>query len=164
MQCLWKKLLIILFLNSIFFGQLQAIEINNINTIYRDKKNITLEDQILPNEIHIKSIIEFINTWDSKKPIVIHCWCGVSRSMATAVYLMCSKDLLNIDRNIKYIRKIAAHADPNKLMISIFENFLNVGNKISNAFKKYPHTIRYDCETNFAPVTIFDINDMKNFK
>ena len=34
MQYLWKKLLIILFLNSIFFNQLQATEINNTNLTY----------------------------------------------------------------------------------------------------------------------------------
>ena len=40
----------------------------------------------------------------------------------------------------------------------------NADNKISQNFDKYPYSQSYDCEYNFAPVTIFDINDMKNFK
>ena len=35
--------------------------------------------------------------------------------------------------------------------------------KISKAFMQYPHSRTYDCEYNFAPVTIFDINEMKSF-
>ncbi len=39
MQYLWKKLLIILFLNSIFFHQLQATEINSIRLLILDKSS-----------------------------------------------------------------------------------------------------------------------------
>ena len=49
-------------------------------------------------------------------------------------------------------------------MLSFFENKLNTGDKILKAFQKYKHSKSYDCENNFAPVTIFDINEMKNFE
>ena len=39
MQYLWKKLLIILFLSSIFFTQTLATEINNINLLILDKSS-----------------------------------------------------------------------------------------------------------------------------
>ena len=39
MQYLWKKLLIILFLNSIFISQLQATETNNIKLLILDKSS-----------------------------------------------------------------------------------------------------------------------------
>ena len=39
MQSLWKKLLIILFLNSIFFHQLLASEINNTRLLILDKSS-----------------------------------------------------------------------------------------------------------------------------
>ena len=84
--------------------------------------------------------------------------------MATATYILFSLNKENIDRNIRYIRSIAPHAQPNRLMLSFFENFLNTGNKISKSFDKYPHSKAYDCEYNFAPITLFDINDMKEFK
>ena len=138
------------------------IEINDSNSIFRDNKDKI--KQVLPSLNHTNSIIDFVNSWNNTKPIVIHCWCGVSRSMAIATYLMCKANLSNIDKNIRYIRFVSPHANPNKLMIKFFENSLKVENQIAEALIKYPHTITYDCATNFAPVTIFDINDMKKFK
>ncbi len=84
--------------------------------------------------------------------------------MAAATYLMCKEETLNIDRNIRYMRSIAPHANPNKVLIKLFENSLKLDNKITAAFAKYPHTKAYDCSVNFAPITIFNINDMKEFK
>ena len=150
--------------NHLKLGFDDIIEINNDKNAHVYSEHNLMRKQVLPSENHINSIINFVKSWNSIKPIIIHCWCGVSRSMAAATYLMCSLDNSNIDRNIKYIRSVAPHANPNKLMISIFENFLRVDNKISSAYKKYPHTTTYDCESNFAPVTIFNINDMKKFQ
>ena len=138
------------------------VEINPENKIFRhknDKKN-----QLPPNHTHAESIIEFVKSWNADNPLVIHCWCGVSRSMATATYLLCKDEVSDIDRNIKYIRSIAPHANPNKILISLFEKSLNLDNKISKSYDKYPYTKVYDCSVNFAPVTIFNINDMKGFK
>ena len=52
----------------------------------------------------------------------------------------------------------------NKVLIKLFEDFLKVNNQITTAFANYPHTKDYDCSVNFAPITIFNINDMKDFK
>ena len=84
--------------------------------------------------------------------------------MATASYLLCRENKSNIDQNIKYLRSIAPHANPNKLMINFFENKLKLNNQITKAFEKYPHTKTYDCSLNFAPVTLFNIDEMRNFK
>jgi len=139
------------------------IEIKKDNVIHRDlafSKSENLYNQILPNINHIKKINDFILTWDQSYPIVVHCWCGVSRSMATAIFILCKFFPNNIDNNIKYIRSIAAHANPNRLMISLIEKYLGLECKISETLKKYPHTVTYDCETNFAPVSIFKINEI----
>ena len=120
--------------------------------------------QILPNNKHINKIIIFISTWKKSNPIVIHCWCGVSRSMATAIFILCKIFPYNIDINVKYMRSIAPHANPNTLMVSLFEKYLGVEGQINEAFKKYPYTVTYDCETTFAPVSIFRLNDIKKFK
>ena len=84
--------------------------------------------------------------------------------MAVATYLMCKEDNSNIDKNIQYIRSIAPHANPNKVLIKLFEDSLKFDNQITKAFADYPYTKVYDCSINFAPITIFNINDMKEFK
>jgi len=149
-------------LNHLKLGFDDIVKVSETNHIFRD--NIDKIPQILPNQNHLNSIIKFTNKLKADEDIVIHCWCGVSRSMATATYLLCKNDNSNIDRNIKYIRSVAAHANPNKLMIRLFEDNLNLNNQITNAYNKYPYTKVYDCSSNFAPITLFNVNEMKNFK
>ena len=147
--------------NHLKLGFDDIVEVNPKNQIFR--LNTDEIPQLPPNQDHINSIKKFSETWSKESPIVIHCWCGVSRSMAAATYLLCKSDNSNIDRNIRYIRSIASHANPNKLLIKLFEKLLNIDNDITNAYLKYPSTVKYDCSENFAPITIFNINDMKNF-
>ena len=56
MQCLWKKLLIILFLNSIFFGQSQAIEINNIKLLILDKSSSSKYELEFSNSYQFRNL------------------------------------------------------------------------------------------------------------
>ena len=142
------------------FDDIEKIDPNN--QIFR--LNTDEIPQTPPNTEHVNSIIDFSKTWKKDTPIVIHCWCGISRSMATATFLMCQDNNSNIDRNVRYIRSIAPHANPNKVLINLFEKFLNLDNEISNAYGKYPHTKTYDCSMNFAPITIFNLFEMKEFK
>jgi predicted protein tyrosine phosphatase len=149
--------------NHLKLGFDDIVEISNENPIYRLAGFSS--KQILPNKNHINKIINFVKTWDQSRPIVIHCWCGVSRSMATALFLLCKINSKNVDKNVRFMRSIAPHANPNKLMVSIFEKYLEIDGQIINAIKKYPHTISYDCETTFAPVTIFKIKELReNFR
>ena len=70
----------------------------------------------------------------------------------------------NTDLNVKYMRHIAPHANPNRLMISMFEEYLGIPEKINEALKKYPYTVTYDCETNFAPISIFSTKEIEKYK
>ena len=139
------------------------ISISDKGPLYRLPGDINPKKQTLFTENNANSVASFLKTWTNDQPIVIHCWCGVSRSMATATYLMCSIDSSKIERNVRYIRSIAPHANPNKLMLTFYEKILNTSGKISSSFDKYPYSNTYDCEYNFAPVSIFDIDDMKEF-
>ena len=69
----------------------------------------------------------------------------------------------NIDRNVKYIRSIAPHANPNKLLIKLFEENLGTNGEIAKSLEKYPYTKTYDCSSNFAPITLFKYEEMIDF-
>ena len=84
--------------------------------------------------------------------------------MATATYLLCKKNIENIENNVQYIRSIAPHANPNKLLINLFEENLGTNGQIAKAYKKYPYTKTYDCASNFAPITLFKYEEMINFQ
>ena len=71
--------------NHLRLGFDDIIEISINNKIFR--LNTDEIPQILPGEEHVNSIANFTSTYNYDDDIVIHCWCGVSRSMATATYL-----------------------------------------------------------------------------
>ena len=72
--------------NHLKLGFDDIIEISSNNKIYR--LNTEEIPQTLPGEEHVNSIIDFTSTYSFEDDMVIHCWCGVSRSMATATYLL----------------------------------------------------------------------------
>jgi predicted protein tyrosine phosphatase len=72
-----------------------------------------------PSEKHVADLIAFGRAWDAKAPILIHCWAGVSRSMASAFTLLC--DRLGPGREFEIaqaMRARAPHAFPNPLIVS----------------------------------------------
>jgi len=150
--------------NHLKLGFDDIVSISDKGPLYRIPGQNSHIEQTLFTEKNAKTIADFVDTWNPDNSIVIHCWCGISRSMATATYTMFNIDKSNIDRNIRYIRNIAPHANPNKLMLSYFENLLKTEGKISKSYNNYPYSKTYDCEYNFAPITLFDINDMKEFR
>ncbi|HUB85072.1 MAG TPA: hypothetical protein VL971_05220 [Rhizomicrobium sp.] len=84
-----------------------------------------------PNDRHIKELIAFGRTWDGKTPMLVHCWAGISRSMAASFILMCDKREPGMEREIaNAIRYRAPHAHPNPLMVSIADGILDRGGRM----------------------------------
>lgn len=71
-----------------------------------------------PSEEHVATLIAFARNWDAKKPMIIHCWAGVSRSMATAYTILCDRAGGGQEHRLAHeIRARAPHADPNRAII-----------------------------------------------
>ncbi|HEX4272084.1 MAG TPA: hypothetical protein VHZ32_11885 [Rhizomicrobium sp.] len=71
-----------------------------------------------PGRAHIDALLEFSRGWNASQPLLIHCWAGISRSMASAFTILC--DRLGPDREIEIaraMRKRAPHAQPNRLLV-----------------------------------------------
>jgi predicted protein tyrosine phosphatase len=84
-----------------------------------------------PARAHIDQLLEFSRGWDASRPMVIHCWAGISRSMASAFTILC--DRLGEDREIEIARAIrqrAPHAQPNRLLVQHADNALGRGGKM----------------------------------
>ena len=43
-----------------------------------------VEGMTLPAQDHLDTYLEFLHRWDRARPLVVHCWAGVSRSTAGA--------------------------------------------------------------------------------
>jgi predicted protein tyrosine phosphatase len=48
-----------------------------------------IDGMILPDHDHLDTYLDFLRDWDRKRPMVIHCWAGVSRSTAGAFTALC---------------------------------------------------------------------------
>lgn len=78
-----------------------------------------------PTRAHIDALLTFARQWDAKQPFLIHCWAGISRSMASAYAILC--DRLGPGREIeiaKAIRTRAPHAQPNRLLVTLADEAL----------------------------------------
>ena len=72
-----------------------------------------------PAPAHISALLDFARGWDGQRPLLLHCWAGISRSMASAFIILC--DRLGPDREIEVaraMRRRAPHAAPNRLLVA----------------------------------------------
>jgi len=71
-----------------------------------------------PTRDHVSRLLEFGRGWEADAPILLHCWAGVSRSMAAAYALLCDRAGPGRELEIaRALRERAPHAYPNALMI-----------------------------------------------
>jgi predicted protein tyrosine phosphatase len=71
-----------------------------------------------PAREHVDRLIAFAREWDADAPLLIHCWAGISRSMASAFIILC--DRLGPEREMEIaqaMRRRAPHANPNLLLV-----------------------------------------------
>jgi predicted protein tyrosine phosphatase len=71
-----------------------------------------------PARAHVDRLLAFSRQWDASQPLLIHCWAGISRSMASAYTVLC--DRLGPGREVEIamaIRRRASHAHPNPLLV-----------------------------------------------
>jgi predicted protein tyrosine phosphatase len=84
-----------------------------------------------PGRAHVDALLAFSRGWDAREPLLIHCWAGISRSMASAFTILC--DRLGPDREIEIARAIrqrAPHAQPNRLLVSHADDALGRGGRM----------------------------------
>jgi predicted protein tyrosine phosphatase len=81
--------------------------------------------QIVPGAEHVETLIAFARAWDASAPLLIHCWAGVSRSMAAAFIVLCDRAGPGAELSIaRKIRARAAHANPNRLLVRLADRTL----------------------------------------
>jgi predicted protein tyrosine phosphatase len=89
-----------------------------------------------PATSHIEELLNFSRAWEGKDPILVHCWAGVSRSMAATYAILC--DRLGPGSEIRAaqaIRNRAPHAYPNALMVQHADDLLDRRGRMIEAIK-----------------------------
>ena len=89
-----------------------------------------------PAMSHVEALLTFSRSWNGEEPLLIHCWAGISRSMASAFTILC--DRLGPGHEIEIARAMrqrAPHAQPNRLLVSHADKSLGRGGRMLAALE-----------------------------
>jgi len=83
-------------------------------------------DMELPARVHVEKLVEFAKSWDRAKPIVVHCFAGISRSTAAAYIIACALAPERDEAELaKALRAASPSATPNALLVAIADELLD---------------------------------------
>jgi predicted protein tyrosine phosphatase len=90
-----------------------------------DDISTPMDGHIIPADEHVTRLIEFVLGWDRAKPMVVHCFAGISRSTAGAYVAACAlnprRDEMAIAREL---RRLSATATPNIRIVTLADRML----------------------------------------
>lgn len=93
-----------------------------------------MEGHLPPGEAHVRAVLDFVAAWPREKPMVLHCYAGISRSTAAAFAASCA---LQPDRDeaelARELRRLAPSATPNPLFVEIADRLLGREGRMSAA-------------------------------
>jgi predicted protein tyrosine phosphatase len=92
------------------------------------------EGMVLPGEEHVRRILDFANVWDRGRPLVVHCYAGISRSTATAYLIAAAlapqRDEVELAQTL---RRLSPSATPNAKIIALADHILGRGGRMIRA-------------------------------
>lgn len=92
------------------------------------------DGETAPGEAHVRALIAFGQAWPGERPLLIHCWAGVSRSTAAALTLACARNPDTPEQMIAEALRQAAHwACPNARIIALADAALGRDGRLSAA-------------------------------
>ena len=90
-----------------------------------DDISIPIDGYIPPAEEHVHDLIEFVQRWDRRAPVVIHCYAGISRSTAGAFITACALNPGRDEATIaRAIRGSSRTAMPNIMLVGHADRIL----------------------------------------
>ena len=89
-----------------------------------------------PERHHVDRLLAFGRGWNADAPMLVHCWAGISRSMAAAYILLCDRLGPGFEEKIALrMRELAPHAFPNPLLVSHADDALARGGHMIEAVR-----------------------------
>jgi predicted protein tyrosine phosphatase len=79
---------------------------------------------IEPKREMIEAILAFGRGWADARPMLIHCWAGISRSSAAAFLMACERSHGYEHDIARELRRQAPFATPNRLMVTLADDLL----------------------------------------
>lgn len=84
-----------------------------------------MDGHVVPADAHVRQLIGFMTRWDRTKPVVIHCWAGISRSTAGAFISVCALRPERDEAEIAArLRAVSPSATPNARLVALADEIL----------------------------------------
>jgi predicted protein tyrosine phosphatase len=114
-----------------------------------------LEGMTPPGADHVETLLDFVQGWNGEKPIVVHCFAGISRSTAAAFITVCALRPERDEAEIaSLIRKGSASATPNLRLVRLADERLGRNGRMvraiesigrgHDAFEGHPFSLKLD--------------------
>jgi predicted protein tyrosine phosphatase len=95
-----------------------------------------LTGYIAPADDHVTKLIAFVRRWSRTKPLVIHCYAGISRSTAGAFVVACALNPQRDELSIaQALRRASATAAPNLRIVSLADRVLGREGRMTSAIE-----------------------------
>ncbi|MCB1501475.1 MAG: tyrosine phosphatase family protein [Bauldia sp.] len=96
-----------------------------------------MDGMVLPGHNHVEQLIAFVGGWEADRPIVVHCFAGISRSTAAAFITLCAlkpeRDEADIARRM---RAASRHALPNSRLVAVGDDILGRNGRMVDAVRE----------------------------
>ena len=82
-------------------------------------------DMVPPGRVHVESLLEFAASWDRSKPLVVHCFAGISRSTAAAYIIAAALSPERDEAELaRALRRASPSATPNARLVALADDML----------------------------------------
>jgi predicted protein tyrosine phosphatase len=99
-----------------------------------DDINVPMDGYVIPCDEHVTRLIEFVRGWERAKPLVVHCYAGISRSTAGAYVAACALNPRRDEGAIaRELRRASPTATPNLRIVSLADRMLGRNGRMSAA-------------------------------
>ena len=82
-------------------------------------------------------LVAFLSSWQRERPVLIHCWAGISRSTAAAYTALCMfRPDASEEELAQELRAASPSATPNRLIVSLADEVLGRNGRMVKAIGK----------------------------
>ncbi|KQT60829.1 protein tyrosine phosphatase [Methylobacterium sp. Leaf456] len=93
-----------------------------------------MEGHLPPGEAHVRAVLDFATAWNRERPLLLHCYAGISRSTAAAYAVACALSPERDEAELaRALRRLAPSATPNRLFVAIADDRLGRRGRMSAA-------------------------------
>jgi predicted protein tyrosine phosphatase len=95
-----------------------------------------MDGMVLPALEHVHELVGFVGGWDRKRPLVVHCYAGISRSTAAAFIALCAVNPARNEADIARRMRVASpSAYPNSRIVGFGDQVLRRDGRMIAAVK-----------------------------